>query len=137
MPTFAVPHQQAFIELILIGMRDLAPYNFQAMSAPFLEIELNSFGSTYLSTTASSKRPEPENPNFLEKIIMPVELPEHSVFASPLQVCTMVIVDVAMRRSVKEVVEVCGGLLGGYVASVKLCGLMMTLTSTLVAVADS
>jgi hypothetical protein len=85
--TLAVPHQQAFIELILIGMRDLAPYNFQAMSAPFLEIELNSFGSTYLSTTASSKRPEPENPNFLEKIIMPVELPEHSVFASPLQVC--------------------------------------------------
>jgi hypothetical protein len=75
-------------------MRDLAPYNFQAMSAPFLEIELNSFGSTYLSTTASSKRPEPENPNFLEKIIMPVELPEHSVFASPLQVCTMVVVDV-------------------------------------------
>jgi hypothetical protein len=74
-------------------MRDLAPYNFQAMSAPFLEIELNSFGSTYLSTTASSKRPEPENPNFLEKIIMPVELPEHSVFASPLQVCTMVVVD--------------------------------------------
>ena len=78
--------RKAYIELILIGIRDMAPYNFQAMTAPFLELELNSFGSSYLSTTQSSKRPTPDNPNFLEKIIMPVQLPEHSIFCSPLQV---------------------------------------------------
>jgi len=78
--------QKATIELILIGIRDLAAYNFQAMSAPFVEIEMNSFGSTYNFVTAPSKRPDPDNPNFLEKIVMPVLLPLHSVFCTPLQV---------------------------------------------------
>jgi len=78
--------RKAYLELILIGIRDMAPFNFQSMCAPFVEIELNSFGSSYLSTTGSSKRPVPDNPNFLEKIVMPVMLPEHSIFCSPLQV---------------------------------------------------
>lgn len=96
--------RKAYIELILIGIRDMAPYNFQSMCAPFLEVELNSFGSSYLSTTASSKRPEPENPNFLEKIVMPVMLPEHSIFSTPLQIRAR---DTRLGGWLKPVVGVC------------------------------
>lgn len=30
--------ESAYIELIALGIRDLAPYNFQAVQAPFLEL---------------------------------------------------------------------------------------------------
>jgi len=96
--------RKAYLELILIGIRHMSPYNFQAMQSPFLQFELNSFGSTYLLETASSKRPDPSNPNFLEKIVMPVMLPEHSVFSSPLQVRAR---DTRLGGWLKPVVGVC------------------------------
>jgi hypothetical protein len=75
----------AFIEIIAVGIRDLAPFNFQPMVNPFLEIELNTIGTKYLQKTAPSKTPNPSNPNFLEKIILPCTLPKKSIFATPLQ----------------------------------------------------
>lgn len=96
--------RKAYIELILIGVRDMAPYNFQSMVSPFLEIELISFGSSYLSTTAPSKRPEPSNPNFLERIVLPVMLPEHSIFSTPLQIRAR---DTRLGGWLKPVVGVC------------------------------
>jgi hypothetical protein len=78
--------ESAYIELIALGIRDLAPYNFQAMQAPFLELEINSFGTSFKTATASSKKPDPSNPNFLEKLTMEVELPVKSIFATPLQI---------------------------------------------------
>eukprot|EP01034_Spumella_vulgaris_P027083 gene27083-33756_t len=99
-----VPCRDAYIELILIGVRDMSPFNFQAMQHPFMEIELNSFGTSYLSCTKASKRPSPSNPNFLEKIIMPVKLPENSIFASPLQVRAR---DTRLGGYMKPVVGVC------------------------------
>jgi len=56
------------------------------MQNPFIEIELSSFGSSYKATTATSKKPDPSNPNFLERIMMPVALPLKSIFATPLQI---------------------------------------------------
>jgi len=96
--------KKAWIELILIGIRDMAPYNFQNMKSPFVEIELNSFGSEYLSETSPSKRPEPMNPNFLEKIKMEVQLPLESVFSSPLQIRAR---DMRLGGWLKPVVGVC------------------------------
>lgn len=75
----------AFIEIIAVGIRDLAPFNFQPMVNPFLEIELNTIGTKYLQKTASSKVPNASNPNFLEKILLPCTLPKKSIFATPLQ----------------------------------------------------
>jgi len=74
----------AFLELICVGLRDLAPFNFQSISNPFLEITLDSLGSSYIATTKASKVPDPANPNFLERLIIPVRLPVKSIFASPL-----------------------------------------------------
>jgi hypothetical protein len=76
----------AFIEIIAVGIRDLAPFNFQPMVFPFMEIELNTIGTKYLQSTAPSKVPNSSNPNFLEKIILPCALPKKSIFATPLQI---------------------------------------------------
>ena len=101
--------KSAVIEILAVGIRDLSPYQFQKMRAPFLEMKLESFSNPtgskvnyipeseddktdqlkekkkiYKGSTAPSKRPSPDSPNFLEKIVIKVELPEHSIFTKPL-----------------------------------------------------
>ncbi len=94
----------AFIEFLAIGVRDMAPFNFQAMQAPFLEIELASFDTKYTTTTQTSKRPDPSNPNFLEHLIIPVELPNDSIFATPLCIQAK---DTRLGGYLKPIVGVC------------------------------
>ena len=112
-PKSILPYtKKAIIEILAVGIRDLSPYQFQKMRAPFLEMVLESFYNpfeekqsdriedddnddskvdqlkekkkTVKNSTAPSKRPSPDSPNFLEKIIMKVDLPENSIFAMPL-----------------------------------------------------
>lgn len=52
--------------MIAIGLRDLAPFRFQAMTQPFLDLSLESVGTTYEARTRPSKAPTPSSPNFLE-----------------------------------------------------------------------
>ena len=78
--------RDAFVEMILLGCRDLAPFNFRPMAAPFLEMTLDSLGSSYTSKTQPSKVPNPSNPNYLERIVLPVKLPEKSIYASPMSI---------------------------------------------------
>jgi hypothetical protein len=101
---FEVPTRNAFIEFLVIGIRDMAPFNYQPMQAPFISVELNSFGSKFKSQTASSKKPEPANPNYLEKLIMPVVLPENALFSSPLQIKAH---DTRLGGYLKPIVGVC------------------------------
>ena len=78
--------REAFIELIILGCRDLAAFNFRPMVSPFLEMSLDSLGSSYATKTQQSKLPHPSNPNFLVRIVLPVRLPEKSIYASPLSI---------------------------------------------------
>lgn len=98
------PTVPAFIEFIVIGVRDMSPYNFQAMQAPFLDIELSSFDTKYSSATQTSKKPDPSNPNFLERIVIPVELPVDSIFCTPLCIQAK---DTRLGGYLKPVVGVC------------------------------
>jgi hypothetical protein len=77
--------RDAFIEIIAIGIRDMTPFNFQPMVSPFLQLELNSTGASYLAETEPTRRPSPSNPNFLEKILIPCKIPWKSIYATPLQ----------------------------------------------------
>jgi hypothetical protein len=77
--------KDAFIDIIAVGMRDMAPFHFQPIQSPFLEIELMSTGNHYLQATAPSKRPTASNPNFLQQLLLPCKLPLKSIFATPLQ----------------------------------------------------
>ncbi len=84
-PSIVPELRDAFVEVIAIGIRDMAPYNFLPMQSPFLEIEIDSFGNRQLTSTTTSKKPTPSNPNFLERMCIPVKLPMKSLFAPPLQ----------------------------------------------------
>jgi hypothetical protein len=70
--------------VIALGIRNMSPFNFQAMSNPFLEMEYDSFGTKDIITTESSKKPEPSNPNFLQRLVIEIQLPENALFATPL-----------------------------------------------------
>jgi hypothetical protein len=84
-PPFLTPEKRdAWIEIIALGIRNMAPFNFQAMTNPYLEIELDSFGKKDVIYTECSKKPSPDNPNFLQRLIMPVKLPDNALFATPL-----------------------------------------------------
>ena len=98
------PTRKAFIEFIVIGIREMAPYHFKSIENPFIDIELQSFETHYKSSTKSSKRPNPSNPNFLEKIIMSVDLPIESIFAAPLQIKAR---DTRLGGFLKPIVGVC------------------------------
>jgi hypothetical protein len=102
--TFEVPTRPGFIEFLVIGIRDMAPYDFLPMQAPFIGLELSSFGSKYKSMTATSKKPDPSNPNYLEKIIMPVTLPDNALFSTPLQIKAH---DTRLGGFLKPIVGVC------------------------------
>jgi hypothetical protein len=77
--------RRCFLEVIVLGIRNIAPYHFRSMSNPFLEMRLDSLGNTYEANTEPSKHPDPDNPNYLKRMVIPVTLPEKSLFASPLQ----------------------------------------------------
>ncbi|RYH28939.1 hypothetical protein EON65_10350 [archaeon] len=81
---FTVQSRDAFIEFLVVGMRDMAPYMMQPIQNPFVNIELNSCGTRFATDTKKSKEPEPMNPNFLQRIVMPVKLPVNSLFTTPL-----------------------------------------------------
>jgi len=75
----------AWIEVIILGLRNLAPFNFQAIQNPFLEFVVeDGNGSHQRTCTRNSKKPSPANPNFLEKLVLPVQLPTNPMFAQPL-----------------------------------------------------
>ena len=72
----------AFIEMIVVGLRNLAPYKFQSMVNPYLEIEA---GTAYgekkaeVTVTKASKKPNPSNPNIGRAFLL--GLPPHRVQA--------------------------------------------------------
>jgi hypothetical protein len=83
-PSIRPSLRQAYIEILAIGLRDMKPFNFQAMVSPFLEMELECIDKKVSIQTDHSKRPSPDDPNFLERLIMPVMLPDNALFATPM-----------------------------------------------------
>lgn len=76
----------AFLEIIALGCRDMAPFNFLPLQLPFLEFEVDSMSGHETAVTVTSRKPTPANPNFLERVILPVQMPENSVFAPRLKI---------------------------------------------------
>eukprot|EP00604_Paraphysomonas_vestita_P002816 CAMPEP_0174818892 /NCGR_PEP_ID=MMETSP1107-20130205/1828_1 /TAXON_ID=36770 /ORGANISM="Paraphysomonas vestita, Strain GFlagA" /LENGTH=1810 /DNA_ID=CAMNT_0016031457 /DNA_START=453 /DNA_END=5885 /DNA_ORIENTATION=- len=84
LPVIQPTLRQAYIEVIAIGLRDMKPFNFQSMVAPFLEMELECIDKKVIIQTDHSKRPSPDDPNFLQRLVMPVMLPDNALFATPM-----------------------------------------------------
>lgn len=83
-PSIKPSLREAWIEIVALGLRDMAPFNFQSMVSPYLNIELETPEKVERIQTMSSKKPEPENANFLERLVLPVKLPDNALFATPL-----------------------------------------------------
>jgi hypothetical protein len=82
------PTRQAFIELVIVGLRDLiSPVPVIPLLAPFIDIRVDDpQGTSYAVSTAPSRRPDPCNPNYLQRLLIPVMLPENALFAPTVQV---------------------------------------------------
>ena len=76
--------RKAYIEIIALGVRNMAPYQFQGMVSPFLELSIECPKKKMQIETENSKKPSPDNPNFLQRLIMEVELPDNALFAVPM-----------------------------------------------------
>ena len=77
--------RDAWVEMVVLGLRSLTPYHFQLMQNPCLEIEVSNAGKEpTIVTTNNSKKPNTSNPNFLERLTIPISLPMNPIFAQPL-----------------------------------------------------
>jgi hypothetical protein len=59
------------------------------MQYPFLELTLETPDGKEVIVTENSKKPEAANPNFLQRLIMPVKLPDNALFSTPLCIRAM------------------------------------------------
>ncbi|GMI00136.1 hypothetical protein TrVE_jg577 [Triparma verrucosa] len=85
-PSIKPPLQKAFIEIVAIGCRDLSPFNMLNMQFPKVEFSVDSDEGTIVESTDKSKRPSGSNPNYLQRIVMEVQLPIDPIFAPPITV---------------------------------------------------
>jgi hypothetical protein len=84
LPDIKPSTRQAWIEVIAVGIRNMKPYKFQSMMSPYLEMEMECVDKKVTMETEPSKRPTPDDPNFLQRLVMPVMLPDNALFAPPL-----------------------------------------------------
>merc|ERR1711871_865607 len=73
--------------MIVVGLRNLAPYKFQGMVNPYLEIEpgtAHGEKKAEVTVTKASRKPNPSNPNILERFLIDVSLPVNPIFTQPL-----------------------------------------------------
>jgi len=77
----------AFLEITTLGCRNLIPYNFLPITLPRLEFVLETADETIKQSSPQSKKPSPQNPNYLRYDIVPVaRFPEKSIFAPRLMI---------------------------------------------------
>ena len=96
----------AFIEMVVVGLRNLAPYKYQNMVSPFLEIEPGAIADDMkhdVTRTKHSRKPSPSNPNFLERFVIETTLPQNPIFAQPLFIRA---IDIRLGGFLKPVVGV-------------------------------
>ncbi|KAI9909986.1 hypothetical protein PsorP6_010790 [Peronosclerospora sorghi] len=80
-------NRRAYLEITVLGLRKLEPYQFVPIQLPFVEFVLG--GKDHAAQemlTDKSKRPSGSNPNFLARIVKPVDLPENALFAPRLNI---------------------------------------------------
>jgi len=77
--------RKAYIEVIALGVRDVIPYKMVPMQLPFLKFKLTSASETFEASTNTSKKPNASNANFLQRIVIEVDLPEDPIFTPKLK----------------------------------------------------
>ncbi|KAG1697428.1 hypothetical protein DVH05_016302 [Phytophthora capsici] len=99
------PAEEAFIEIMCLGCRGLQPTGFMPMNTPFAKFEVGEITKTNQPKfTNPSSKPSSRNPNFLQRIVIPVKLPLDSLFAPRLNIT---VYDQLLGGFYKPVIGVC------------------------------
>ncbi|KAH7491166.1 Dysferlin [Phytophthora ramorum] len=99
------PAEEAFVEIMCLGCRGLQPTGFMPINTPFAKFEIGEITKTNQPKfTNPSSKPSSRNPNFLQRIVVPVKLPIDSLFAPRLNVT---VYDQLLGGFYKPVIGVC------------------------------
>ncbi|KAG7378050.1 hypothetical protein PHYPSEUDO_010611 [Phytophthora pseudosyringae] len=99
------PAEEAFIEIMCLGCRGLQPTGFMPINTPFAKFEVGEITKTNQPKfTNPSSKPSSRNPNFLQRIVVPVKMPLDSLFAPRLNVT---VYDQLLGGFYKPVIGVC------------------------------
>lgn len=79
--------EEKFLEIIALGCRGLQPLGFVPVNTPFVKFDIGEVTKTNVAKlTNPSSKPSGRNPNFLERIVIPVTLPVDALFAPRLNI---------------------------------------------------
>mmetsp|Transcript_19079 Transcript_19079/g.72115 ORF Transcript_19079/g.72115 Transcript_19079/m.72115 type:complete len:2052 (-) Transcript_19079:79-6234(-) len=84
------PLRKAWLEVLTVGLRDMIPYQFMPIQLPSVRFEVDPVSGKradkIVSHSDTSRKPEPDNPNFLELSRFEVMLPENAFFAPAIKI---------------------------------------------------
>ena len=83
-PALVPKTMDAWVEITALGLRSLAAYKFVPIQNAFCEFSVDTPNAAAPVATKASKRPSGQNPNFLERIVLKLQLPEDALFAPRL-----------------------------------------------------
>ncbi|KAE9109774.1 hypothetical protein PF007_g12109 [Phytophthora fragariae] len=103
--TIRPPAEEAFVEIMCLGCRGLQPTGFMPINTPFAKFEIGEITKTNQPKfTNPSSKPSSRNPNFLQRIVVPVKMPLDSLFAPRLNIT---VYDQLLGGFYKPVIGVC------------------------------
>ncbi|KAG2513554.1 hypothetical protein JM16_007521 [Phytophthora kernoviae] len=99
------PAEESFVEILCLGCRGLQPTGFMPINTPFAKFEIGEITkANQPKFTNPSSKPSSRNPNFLQRIIVPVKMPLDSLFAPRLNIT---VYDQLLGGFYKPVIGVC------------------------------
>ncbi|RLN96364.1 hypothetical protein BBJ28_00020588, partial [Nothophytophthora sp. Chile5] len=99
------PAEDKFVEIMCLGCRGLKPKGFMPVNTPFAKFEIGETTKTNQPKfTNPSSKPSSRNPNFLQRVIVPVRMPLDSLFAPRLNITVF---DQQLGGFYKPVLGVC------------------------------
>lgn len=86
-PSIRPPTEDMFVEITCLGCRGLQPSGFVPLASPFVKFEIGEISkSNQPKFTNASSKPSAKNPNFLQRVLIPVKMPVDALFAPRLNV---------------------------------------------------
>lgn len=86
--------RRVFLDIHVIGIRNLL--GLSPIAKPYLQFDCAYHHDGQRQNTQSSRIPSITNPNFLERIVMQVDLPDLPLMVPTLEVCRMRLIDINM-----------------------------------------
>eukprot|EP00736_Rhodelphis_marinus_P008919 Rmarinus@m.15524 len=83
-PSLLPATKDCAVEIIVLGLRDLADYGLQSIQNPHVTFDMGD--ATHAVKTKKSKRPSGKNPNFVQMLKLPARLPLDALFAPVVNV---------------------------------------------------